>query len=364
MAQSIVRIGFIGAGGIARSHAYSLNALKYYYNDIPEIIPEAVCSLNKGSRDLFAQKYGFKKSCNLDDFISNSNIDTVFILGPNSVHFEHFKAALGMKGIKRIYIEKPVCSTSPEESAIKELAKQNPSVKIQIGFQYLFSPAAREAFAFWKTGKPGKPVHFNLNYYHGDYLKKEYREKRANRLTPSPDGGAMADLGSHAISLLIAFLGNDLSITGAIQSGRFDDVSVGSDLFSQISVVEKKSLSAGSITASRISAGTGDELSVEIYAEKGAIRFSSTTPDYFEFYSEESGLWSKMITGSNYKRVTSFPSEHVPPGWLRSMVHAQYVFLTGGKSEIFVPDIDHGLEVQRLLRETAEYLESYRKKFW
>jgi len=103
---------------------------------------------------------------------------------------------------------------------------------------------------------------------------------------------------------------------------------------------------------------------VEIYAEKGAIRFSSTTPDYFEFYSEESGLWSKMITGSNYKRVTSFPSEHVPPGWLRSMVHAQYVFLTGGKSEIFVPDIDHGLEVQRLLRETAEYLESYRKKFW
>ena len=99
-----------------------------------------------------------------------------------------------------------------------------PGIKIQVGFQYLFSSAVREALAFWKSGKLGKPVHFDLKYYHSDYLKKEYRDKRASRLTPAPDGGAMADLGSHAISLLIAFIGDDLHITSAIQSGSFEDV--------------------------------------------------------------------------------------------------------------------------------------------
>ena len=46
----------------------------------------------------------------------------------------------------------------------------------------------------------GNPLHFEVKYYHSDYLKQDYRDKRASRLTPAPDGGAMADLGSHAVS--------------------------------------------------------------------------------------------------------------------------------------------------------------------
>ncbi|HBH85411.1 MAG TPA: hypothetical protein DDY34_16645 [Bacteroidales bacterium] len=66
------------------------------------------------------------------------------------------------------------------------------------------------------------------------------------------------------------------------------------------------------------------------------------------------------MVGSNYKPVTSFPSGHVPPGWLRAMVHAHYIFLTGNKTEVFVPDIEHGLAVQRIVRVTAENLIKFR----
>jgi predicted dehydrogenase len=360
MDQETATVGFIGAGGIARSHAYSLNSLKYYYDDVPGIELAAVCSANPGSREAFAKRFGFKKGCDLNEFLGDKNIDTVFILSPNKVHYEHLKAALGMKVIRRIYIEKPVCSTREEENAMKQLAEKNASVSIQVGFQYLFSAAVREALAFWRSGKLGNPVHFGLKYFHSDYLKKEYRDKRVSRLTPAPDGGAMADLGSHAISMLAAFLGNDLMITGAMQSGHFDDVPDGSDLFSQINIIDKKTHAAGSVSASRISSGTGDDLSLELYGEKGALRYSSATADYFEFFTEESGLWSKKMIGSNYKPVTSFPSGHVPPGWLRTMVHAHYVFLIGGSSELFIPGIEHGLDVQRLVRETAEHLEKFR----
>ena len=59
-------IGFLGAGGIARAHAYALNSLKFYYPEIPEIEFEAVCSARKESRDAFAAKYEFKNSLSLD----------------------------------------------------------------------------------------------------------------------------------------------------------------------------------------------------------------------------------------------------------------------------------------------------------
>jgi predicted dehydrogenase len=361
MGQEKVIAGFIGAGGIARSHAFSLNSVKYYYSDAPEIELAAVCSASEESRRSFSERYGFMKSCDLQEFVENNTIDTVFILGPNKVHYEHLRAVLGMKAIKRIYLEKPVCSTIDEETAMRHLVDLYPSVKIQVGFQYLFTAAAREALALWKSGVLGTPVHFDLIYYHGDYLKKEYRNKRVSRLTPAPDGGAMADLGCHAISLLIAFLGDRLRITGALQAGHFEDVREESDLFSQISVYDEMSRAVGTISASRISSGSGDDLSVELYADNGALRYSSKTPDFFEYYTEESGIWSRKLTGSNYKPVTNFPSGHVPGGWHRSIIHAHYVFLTGGTSETVIPDIEHGLQVQRLVRETAEHLAKFRE---
>ena len=110
MVSEKISVGFIGAGGIAKAHAYALNSLKFFYSETPEIVLEAVCSSRPESRDAFAAQYGFKKSLSTDEFAADSAINTVFILGPNNVHFEHLKLALEMPVVKRIYLEKPVCS--------------------------------------------------------------------------------------------------------------------------------------------------------------------------------------------------------------------------------------------------------------
>jgi predicted dehydrogenase len=361
MGQEKVIAGFIGAGGIARSHAFSLNSLRYFYDDAPEIELKAVSSVTKESRTAFADRYGFKNSCDLAEFISDDKINTVFILGPNKVHYEHLKSVIGMKSLKRVYLEKPVCSNIEEERAIADLVQNHPGIRIQVGFQFLFASAVKEMLSLWKSGRLGNPVHFDLKYLHSDYLRKEYRDKRQSRLTPAPDGGAMADLGSHSLSLLIAFLGSGLRITGALQSGNFADVGEDSDLFSLISLYDINTGAGGSLSASRISSGSGDLFSVELYALDGALRYSSISPDCFEFYTSESGIWNKQMTGSNYKPFSSFPSAHVPAGWLRSMIHAHYIFLTGRSRNEFIPDIKHGLEVQRLVREAAEQLSVFRK---
>lgn len=354
-----IRIGFLGAGGIARSHAFALNSLKYFYSEVPEIEFEAVCASRKESSDAFAAKFGFNNSVSTEEFRASKGLNSVFILGPNKVHFEHFKLALEMPSVKRIYLEKPVCSNLAEENEMIEMAA-NCGKQVQVGFQYLLTASVREALAFWHSGKLGKPVHFDLKYYHGDYLQKSYREKRLTRLTPAPDGGAMADLGSHGISLLMAFFGGDLQITSAFQAGSFDDVPADSDLFSSLTLFDPGSAAAGTMSASRISSGSGDLVSLEIYAEKGMLRYSSHSVDYFEYYLEETGRWTRQMVGSNYAPITSFPSGHVPPGWLRSMIHAHYLFLGGQDSKAFIPDLHHGLSVQRIVRETADHLKIYR----
>ncbi len=158
------------------------------------------------------------------------------------------------------------------------------------------------------------------------------------------------------------FLGKKLQITSAYQSGCFEDVPIGSDLFSSISLFDPRTKMAGQLSASRISSGTGDLVHLEIYGKKGALRYSSHTADYFEYYMEESKQWIKKVVGSNYFSITGFPSGHVSPGWLRAMVHAHYIFLSGDDPQAFVPDLKHGLAVQRIVRETASHLQEFRNK--
>jgi predicted dehydrogenase len=361
MKNEKVVVGFIGSGSIARSHAYSLNSLRYFYNDIPVIELNTICSSTEVSRMSFAKQFGFIKSCDLEDFVRDNRINTVFILSPNKVHFKHLKKVIGMTGLKRIYLEKPVCSDPEEEKKIANLIQKHQEIKIQVGFQFLFSATIMEMLKLWKSGILGNPLHFDLKYYHGDYLQREYRDNRRSRLTSAPDGGAMADLGSHSLSMLIAFLGDRLRITGALQGGHFPDVIEDSDLFSLISVYDEASGAVGTISASRISSGTGDYFCVELYAQEGAIWYSSRSPDYFEFYKEESGVRNRIMVGSNFKPLSSFPSAHVPPGWLRSMIHAHRVFLKGNDNREFVPDIKHGLDVQRFVSQTAEHLRTFRE---
>ena len=70
-----IHVGFIGAGGIARSHVYAIQALKFYYNAVPEIVLESVSSARKESREAFAQQMGFTQAQSVEDFAKNDKIN-------------------------------------------------------------------------------------------------------------------------------------------------------------------------------------------------------------------------------------------------------------------------------------------------
>jgi len=349
---------FLGYGSIAKAHAYAINALPYYYNDL-QVSAHCIAGRNLSNASQFAKQYGFKNSCSIDEISSLDTIDTVFILGPNKVHIPHLKLALGMKNVTKIYIEKPLFCNNDEEIYIKNLIDKEPSnIQIQVGFQFLQSNQARRALQVLKQNDFGDLIHFRAQYLRCGYLDSNYRNSRGDRLKPTPEGGAVADLGSHVFSLLIALIGNQLEVLHAAQSKTFPNIHPLSDLCTQIMLKHKVSGAIGNITASRISAGSDDALEVELRFSNGALRFSSTEADMLQVYHpKQEAHWTSEHCGNDYAPHSQFPQQGIASGWLRALVHAHYVFLTQDDKEAFIPNLQHGLHVQQLINNTANILQ-------
>lgn len=349
------QIGFLGAGGIARSHAYALDALKFYYQDSPVIQKVLVASPTPQSRESFAQRYGFNDSAHPDKLWDYHDLNTLFILGPNQTHTKQLLKAVQMPNIQRIYVEKPLGISKQDIRDLECLTEQDHGKFILVGFQFLQKSAIRKALHHWQTGNFGKPVQFRAEYHHSSYLDSSYRHKKKKNLLPIPQQGAMVDMGSHALSLLIAFLGDTLLVRSAALSGNYDNVPYYSDLCSTVMLEEKNSGAIGTIVASRITPGSGDLFKFEIHGTRGSILYTTAEPDTYKSYLPEDG-WQQHDVMSNYAPTTNFPSHYVPSGWLRAMIHNHYLFFGGNQGISFIPDLKHGIQVQRLIQQIADFI--------
>jgi len=349
------RIGFLGAGGIARAHAYALNALKYYYEDAPDITKAVVASPTPESRQRFAARFGFEEAIPPKAVWERDDLDALFILGPNHTHTPQLLNAAKRSNLKRIYVEKPIGVSRQDIRDLEALEKSDHGKFIMMGFQFLQKSPIRKALSYFQDGDFGDLIHFRTEYLHSSYLDPAYRKKHPDRLQPIPVNGAAADLGSHVLSLLTAFLGDSLCVRSAASSGSFDDVPEGSDLCTIALLEESTSGAIGTMTASRVSAGTTDQLSLEIRGTRGALRFDTSQPDVYESYHVNEG-WRRHKVFSDYLPSSTFPSNYIPSGWLRALVHNHYLFLGGDQGISFIPDLAHGIQVQRLLQQIADNL--------
>jgi len=353
--QQSLRIGFLGAGGIAQAHAYALDALKYYYPDAPEINKIAVASPTSESRTSFAARFGFNEVLSPEQIWQREDLDTLYLLGPNETHTPQLLRAVKVPTIKRIYVEKPIGISRQEILSLEDLNTSQHDKIIMVGFQYLQKSPLRKALRHWQSGVFGEPVHFSAEYLHSSYLDPAYRQKHPDRLKPIPVNGAAADLGAHALSLLTAFLGNTLIIRDAFASGNYSDVPAHSDLCTTALIEEPTSGAIGTLVASRVSPGAGDHVSLEIYGSRGTLIFTTKHPDRYETYLPDEG-WQRHEVNSDYQPASKFPSDYAPSGWLRALVHNHYLFLGGDRGTSFIPDLTHGIQVQRLLQQIAEHI--------
>jgi predicted dehydrogenase len=195
----MIHIGVIGCGGRMRHLLKSLYALR---EDLK------VTALFDPSKEAVQQCKGIVgegvRVCdNLEEIVSDWEVDWIMIGSINKFHKEHIMAALDAG--KHVFSEKPLALSVQECREIKKLYDSK-NLKFVIGFTLRYSPHYRKIKDVIDSGKIGKIVSMEmnetLNLGHGGRMMTDWRRYTEN------SGGFLLEKCCHDIDIANWFAGD------------------------------------------------------------------------------------------------------------------------------------------------------------
>ena len=190
----MTRIALIGSGYISDYHARGLKKL-------PDVEIVCVVSLLEDQAKEFAARYGIKEIfSDYKDILDRDDIDAVIISTPNRFHAPF--AIEFMKHGKDVFVEKPMAMNA-EEAALIEKTSGETGKLVMVGHMWRFDEEVNLLKRAVDSGKLGKIIKTKGYGIHenwgpaGWFTKKELA-----------GGGALADMGVHAIDTVRYMMGD------------------------------------------------------------------------------------------------------------------------------------------------------------
>ena len=148
-----LRVGVLGAGGIAREHAIGWrdNAPRGEIVAFADVTPERSHYLSDHYTGGKARHYD-----TVDALLANPDIDAVDLCLPHHLHTSAIIAAA--KAGKAILCEKPLCTSLDDANLIGDALKET-GVTFMMGHNQLFQPSLIEARRLIGTGMIGRPYY-------------------------------------------------------------------------------------------------------------------------------------------------------------------------------------------------------------
>lgn len=192
-----VRFGLVGTGRITE---WVLNGA---FED-PRFVAHAICSRTVENAESFAAKYNIPDIyADLDEMLSSSKIDAVYIGTPNHTHAEI--AIKCLKKGKHVLCEKPFASNTSEAEEMVRIARENGVIIMEAMISTL-SPNFRKLNELLM--RIGTVRHYSASFcqYSSKYdaLKQG---KVAASFDPLCSGGALMDIGVYTIWPMIVLFG-------------------------------------------------------------------------------------------------------------------------------------------------------------
>ncbi len=360
MAKTRIGVGIAGWGFMGRTHAYSVMNIPLFYEGLPfQPVLRAVCSGHKENALKAQEEAGFAYVADsFQELLQRDDIDVVSICTPNALHEE--MAVQAFQAGKAVYLDKPVSTSYESALRVAQAGKGKPA---QVAFHNRFFPCVLRAKELIEEGRLGRLLNFRIRYLHSGSVRAD---KPVNwKSDKDVCGGALLDLGSHALDMLV-YLGGEvdsLSCTNQTlyasrprQGGGTID-NLGED--ASYMVLRLCNGAMGTLEVSKVATGAGDGFSVELCGDKGAVRFDLMDPNWLYFYDEtkpggalggERG-WQRLETIQAYPAPGgSFLPAKNAIGWARAHMHCYYCFLRDfyeGRQPH--PSLEEGAYVQRLM---------------
>lgn len=189
-----IRIALIGTGFIADYHARGLST-------VPSAEIVAVVSKQLENAKKFASKYSIQNVCsNIADLLENIDFDAAIISTPNSFHTPY--AIEVLKNGKDVFIEKPMAMNAKEGKRVAGVAEKHGQL-VMVGHMWRFDTDTNYIKDYIDSGKIGKIIKTKGYGIHENWGPSGWFTQ--NKLA---GGGALADMGVHAIDTVRYLLGD------------------------------------------------------------------------------------------------------------------------------------------------------------
>ena len=354
-----IKIGLIGYGGIGRVHAAAYRAIPFHYGLPADSIDiAAVATTRDSTARAAAQEIGCAQySADYRDLLEMPKIDAVDICTPNNSHHEIAMAAAAAG--KHIYCEKPLAMNAAEAADMAD-AVARAGVKAQLTFNFRFFPALALAKELMDSGFCGRLFSFRGRYHRSSYIDagKPMSWRLQREVT---GGGALFDLGSHILDLLYSLLGEFSAVNATLDTLiRQRPVTAGAQEMAAVDVDDIALLQArlpdgalGSVEISRMGTGATNDVALEIFGDKGAIRFDLSEPGWLQIYdAREEGRKQGFV---KVQAVGKYAGQRAPdwsmtPGFMRAHAECQYQFIRAiWEDRQPAPSFADGLHIQRIM---------------
>ena len=362
--KKTIRIGLLGFGAMGRTHTWAVQNLPFFYGELPfacEVV--GVCTTTQEKSERVAREFGMKiATTNEDDLINSPEIDVIDVCTPNVYHYETLKKAIAAG--KSVLCEKPLCISAEQAEEVAALPLNAGQICGMVFNNRWIAPVMR-AKQLIDEGKLGRILSFEGKYLHNSAADPN-RPAGWKQDSTVCGGGVLFDLGSHVIDLL-GFLCGRLSVVGGMsqigyptRKGRYGEKWETNADESFYLTGKTAEGACGTITVGKLQVGTNDDLSFEIYGERGALRFSLMEPNWLYYYDNTAanapigGMrgFTKIECVGRYPDLT-FPSPKAPAGWLYGHLASMHAFLSSvAEGKPFSPSFADGLYVQKVM-ETA-----------
>jgi predicted dehydrogenase len=363
-----VGVALVGYGGIGRVHALAYRAIPFHYG----LPADSVCLVGVAtSRAETAEQAAREAGCPIwtadyRTLLGRDDVEVVDVCVPN-IWREPIVTAAAQAG-KHIYCEKPLARNLAEGRRIVEAVARS-GVKAQLCFNFRFFPAVMRARQLMQAGFLGRIFSFRACYYRSSYISPSkplsWRLRRE-----AAGGGALLDLGAHVLDLVAYLLGEVEAVSALVDTLiKERPVAAGSAEYGPVDVDDLALLqlrlaggAVGSVEVSRMGTGYVNFLAIEVFGEKGALRFNSEAANWLEVFDVRdpdqplgglSGM-RRVQTASRYPGQKA-PDASMPADFVRTHVECQYQFLKAVAEDTPPsPTFDEGLHVQAIMEAAVE----------
>lgn len=363
--QSPLGVAMIGYAFMGKAHSNAWRNVASYF-DVPAFEQKVLVGRDAAAVAAAAAKYGWSETAtDWRSVLDREDIHIVDICAPGWMHAEIAVAAL--EAGKHVILEKPLANTLAEADILAAAAQAAAARGVQsmVGFNYRRVPALSLARELIAEGRLGTVRQVRASYLQ-DWLADDSAPMTWRLKKETAGSGALGDIASHAIDLVLFLLDDQVTeVSGRLHTfvtqrpGPLapEEVTVDDAVWATLA------LSSGTIAAveaSRVATGRKNSLQLEIYGDKGALRFDLENLNELGFLDatvpvREQGFRRILVNEPVHPYMEAWwPQGHVI-GWEHTFTHQIRDFLLAVKAgEAPSPSFQDGLEVQRVLNAVEE----------